>query len=161
DLAGKVRVGRAAFLKQFPSIAATPEQLPDPSDPKTFEQCKLDFRERHSNQAVYNLHKDLLRLRRETAVFSGQRRGIEGAVLGMHAFVIRFVANRPEDERLLVVNLGGDFYRRSLAEPLVAPPRGCDWALMFSSEDPRYGGSGAVEEWPVGPLNIPAASAFV
>src|SRR5262249_27459404 len=67
ELAQLVRKGRAEFLSQFRSLA-TPEAqgcLPDPADPQTFARCKLDFTERETNREVYDLHRDLLRLRRE------------------------------------------------------------------------------------------------
>src|SRR5262249_6046168 len=52
QLAPLVRHGRAQFMTQFPSVIDPAVQacLPDPSDPKTFERCKLDFseREKHS-----------------------------------------------------------------------------------------------------------------
>ena len=36
--------------------------------------------------------------------------------------MLRFTPRRPDDERLLVVNLGRDLVGRSFAEPLLAPP---------------------------------------
>ena len=68
ELAKLVRKGRAEFLTQFPQPAALRGRRPplaDPADPQTFERCKLDFSERQSHAAVYALHRDLLRLRRE------------------------------------------------------------------------------------------------
>jgi maltooligosyltrehalose trehalohydrolase len=43
---------------------------------------------------------------------------------------------------LLIVNLGPDLHLDPAPEPLLAPPRGAGWTLLWSSEDPRYGGSG-------------------
>ena len=45
-------------------------------------------------------------------------------------------------DRLLVVNLGREQWLDPAPEPLLAPPRGKAWQLLWSSEDPRYGGSG-------------------
>ena len=65
--------------------------LPDPSDPETFERCKLDFAERGRHASIYAMHRDLIRLRRRDPVFRAQRpRGVDGAVLGPEAFVLRF-----------------------------------------------------------------------
>ena len=62
-----------------------------PATRATFERCKLDFGERASHAAIYRLHQDLLRLRREDPVFRAQSpRGVDGAVLGPEAFVLRF-----------------------------------------------------------------------
>ena len=144
ELARKVRRGRAEFLAQFRSVATREMRagLADPGDRETFEKCKLDFAERESHREVYEMHRDLLRLRREDAVFNAQRKGgVDGAVLGTDAFVLRFFGDGGDD-RLLIVNLGADLSLNPAPEPLLAPPEGKLWTLLWSSEDPRYGGSG-------------------
>jgi maltooligosyltrehalose trehalohydrolase len=144
ELARKVRRGRAEFLAQFRSIATREARanLADPGDARTFERCKLDLAERESHKDVYEMHRDLLRLRREDAVFSAQRKGgVDGAVLGPEAFVLRFFGE-DADDRLLLVNLGADLNLNPAPEPLLAPPEGRLWTLLWSSEDWRYGGSG-------------------
>ncbi len=47
------------------------------------------------------------------------------------------------DDRLLIINMGRDLSLEIITEPLLAPPTGFDWTLLWASEDPRYGGSGA------------------
>jgi maltooligosyltrehalose trehalohydrolase len=144
ELASKVRRGRAEFLAQFRSVSAreTREHLPDPGDASTFERCKLDFKERETHGEVYELHRDLLRLRREDATFSAQEpRALDGAVLGDDAFVLRLFG-RDGDDRLLLFNLGDDFNLNPAPEPLLAPPWGKVWATLWSSEDYKYGGTG-------------------
>jgi maltooligosyltrehalose trehalohydrolase len=144
-LARKVWEGRAKFHKQFRSIAAFQDeaQLAKPADPRTFERCKLDFSERRSHSEAYALHRDLLRLRREDAVFSAQKpRGVDGAVLAPEAFVLRFFGEGGDD-RLLLVNLGRDLHLDPAPEPLLAPPAARSWSVLWSSQDPRYGGGGA------------------
>jgi maltooligosyltrehalose trehalohydrolase len=146
ELARLVRKGRAEFLAQFPSIALPPMQagLPDPADPRTFERCKLDLSERQSHAEAYALHRDLLKLRREDRVFSAPRpRGVDGAVLGTEAFVLRFFGGA-EGDRLLVVNFGRDLPLDPAPEPLLAPPEGRRWQVLWSSDDSRYGGHGCV-----------------
>lgn len=143
-IAKAIRDGRREFLSQFPSLAtpAVAARLSDPGDPATFERCKLDHRERDVHREAYDLHRDLLRLRREDAVFSAQRRGgVDGAVLGPEAFVLRFFG-AAGDDRLLLINLGRDLHLDPVPEPLLAPPEEREWRLIWSSEDPRYGGSG-------------------
>jgi maltooligosyltrehalose trehalohydrolase len=143
-LAAAVRQGRADFLGQFSSLA-TPEMqqiLPDPADRETFERCKLDLSERESHGEVYALHCDLLRLRKEDATFSTQHAGaVDGAVLAAEAFLIRFF-NEKNGDRLLLVNLGADLHLQTAPEPLLAPPEAQRWEILWSSEHPRYGGSG-------------------
>ncbi len=151
-LATQVHRGRVHFLAQFPSLAQ-PEMLPhfpNPADPATFESCKLDFSERRSHAAMYRLHKDLLRLRREDPVFRAQRKGgVDGAVLGPEALVLRFFA--PEGDRLVIVNLGRDLVADPAPEPLLAPPEDMLWEVVFSTEHPDYDGAGT--SLPDGPDN--------
>jgi maltooligosyltrehalose trehalohydrolase len=144
ELADLVRKGRVEFLEQFPSIARpeTKASLPSPDDRDTFERSKLDLSERERNIEIYNLHRDLLKLRREDPVFRTQRSGnIDGAVLGDEAFLLRFFGENGDD-RLLLVNLGLDLHLDPAPEPLLAPPEGMQWQTLWSSEDPRYGGCG-------------------
>jgi maltooligosyltrehalose trehalohydrolase len=144
-LAALVTKGRGDFLAQFPSIAR-PEvraRLATPSDPATFERSKLDLTERARHAAAYALHRDLLALRRDDPVFRAQRpRGLDGAVLGPEAFVLRYF-DPEHGDRLLIVNLGRDLDLRPAPEPLLAPPEGARWAVRWSSEDPTYDGDGA------------------
>jgi maltooligosyltrehalose trehalohydrolase len=145
ELAAKVREGRLEFLSQFPSIAQPETQagVPDPESPESFERCKLDPAEIERHAPCYALHRDLLRLRREDPVFRAQGKGwLDGAVLGPEAFVIRFFGEDGND-RLLLVNLGVDLDLEPVPEPLLAPLTGLCWEVLWSSEDPRYGGSGA------------------
>jgi hypothetical protein len=59
---------------------------------------------------------------REDPVFRAQRPGgVDGAVLGPEAFVLRFFGGTDRD-RLLVVNFGRDLHLAPVAEPLLAPP---------------------------------------
>ncbi len=140
DLAQSVRDGRHGFLKQFASLAdpAAQERLDIPNDMATFERCRLDWREFYANAETVALHRDLIALRRDDAAIASGR--VDGAVIGAEAFLLRFFHEC--DDRLLLVNLGRDFDRASIAEPLAAPPPGAGWLPVWSSEDPRYGGGG-------------------
>ena len=144
EIAESIRKGRAEFVSQFPSLAGEAMQraLVDPASEETFRAAKLDWSERERNQGALQLHRDLLRLRREDPVFASQDSHIlDGAVLGPEAFLLRFFGQNGDD-RLLIVNLGRDLPLASMAEPLLAPPAGAAWALAWSSEHPDYGGSG-------------------
>lgn len=147
ELGAKVKHGRLEFLHQFLSLAAEAMQalLPDPTDPQVFASCKIDFSERGRHAEAYALHRDLLLLRREDPVFNAQPTcRLDGAVIGDHAFVLRFFA--PGEDRLLLVNLGIDTFIAAAPEPLLAPLPGMDWRVLWSSEDPGYGGSGGLSE---------------
>jgi maltooligosyltrehalose trehalohydrolase len=41
-----------------------------------------------------------------------------------------------------LLNLGVEERLDPIPEPLLAPPPGCEWKLLWSSEDPAYGGAG-------------------
>ncbi|PKN30725.1 MAG: malto-oligosyltrehalose trehalohydrolase [Deltaproteobacteria bacterium HGW-Deltaproteobacteria-21] len=145
EIAHLIASGRAQFLAQFRALA-TPEmqaRLPDPGDPMTFAKSKLDHEERRAHPEEYALHRDLLRMRREDAVFSAPRhKGLDGAVLGQEAFVLRFFGEKEGNDRLVLVNLGRDLELDPSPEPLLAPVAGTTWNLFWASEDPRYGGMG-------------------
>lgn len=167
-LAEKVRKGRTKFLSQFRSLSR-PEmknRLSDPADRDVFMRCKLDHGEREKNQEIYALHRDLIALRRTDPCLrrTAGRKALDGAVLSPDAFVVRYFGDdqdgRP-DQRLLLVNLGIDLHLRSAPEPLLAPPEQSSWKLIWSSEDPKYGGIGTYppetgEEW-----ILPAYSALL
>ncbi len=158
-----VRKGRFEFLSQFPSLAGpqTQKQLPVPSDPDSFTRCKLDFSEREKNRQVYDLHVDLMKLRRGDSRLREQRiGGMDGAVLGPRSFVLRYFSEK-NDERLLMVNLGGAQLLEPMPEPLLAPPVGFEWAKLWSSESERYGGPGTVAFPTQDPWTLPAEAAVV
>ena len=138
-----VRQGRAAFLGQFQSIAAQgADVLGDPGDRETFQQCKLDHRERGTHGEVHALHRDLLALRRtDPALRRARCIGVDGAALRDDALALRVFGDAAGD-RLLLVNLGSPLHLRALAEPLLAPPDDCVWSTRWSSEDAAYGGLG-------------------
>ncbi len=144
EISKQVREGRAQFLAQFPSLSLPEMQsvFNDPGNPHTFEMSKLDFSERQTNLATYELHKDLIALRRNDPVFSNPRpRALDGATLGVDAFLLRYFSELNGD-RLLIVNLGTDLYLSPSPEPLLAPPAAKSWRLLWSSENPLYGGLG-------------------
>jgi len=146
NLREAIRKGRFHFLSQFPSLA-DPEiqkQLPLPSDPNSFTRCKLDFSEREKNHQLYDLHVDLIKLRREDSRFREQKiGGLDGAVLGAKSFVLRYFPEK-NDDRLLLVNFGNPQSLEPMPEPLLAPPLGFEWTTLWSSESEKYGGPGGI-----------------
>jgi maltooligosyltrehalose trehalohydrolase len=153
ELAKLVHDGRSKFCSQFPSIASNGDapRVADPGDSWTFIRCKLDWTERRKNAHALTLHRDLLRLRRDDPTIRARKpRRLDGAVLNDRAFVLRFFGER-NDDRLLVVNLGARIHAESIAEPLLAPPRGEAWRTIFSTESVKYGG------WGTPPIETPDA----
>jgi maltooligosyltrehalose trehalohydrolase len=140
-----IRKGRAEWLAPFLSVSEKEAltTLPAPDDPKVFARCKLDFSEREKNRQIYDLHIDLLKLRREDSRFRQQLPGsIDGAVLGTASFLLRYFS-KEADDRLLLVNFGKRQVLHPVSEPLIAPPSSYRWEVVWTSESPRYGGSGA------------------
>ena len=158
-----VRKGRFEFLAQFPSTGCEEIQarIGVPHDPQTFAKSKLDWSERQRNGPLCYLHRDLLRLRKEDSRLSRQIvGGVDGSVLGAESFLLRFLSAQ-NDDRLLIVNFGRRQRLVPAPEPLLAPPFGFEWELLWSSEAARYDGPGTVdlateEEW-----ILPAEVAFV
>ena len=165
ELAKLARAGRAELLAQFPSLAGADAQaaLPDPASRLTFERSKLELAERERHGEAYALHVDLLRLRREDPVFrTREAGGVDGAVLGPEALALRFFDADPEPrDRLLCLNLGRDLTLPAAAEPLLAPPKGARWALLWSSEAVCYGGTGTPELDPAAGWFLPGHAAVV
>jgi 1,4-alpha-glucan branching enzyme len=148
------RRGRAKLLAPFLSLTKEEawKSLPSPDDPEAFTQCKLDFSERKKNRELYELHTDLLKLRREDSRFRHESpSGIDGAVLGPASFVLRYFSQE-NDHRLLLVNFGRDQVLHPAPEPLLAPPSDCKWETFWTSDSVHYGGAGSVataskEQW--------------
>jgi maltooligosyltrehalose trehalohydrolase len=160
ELAGRVYEGRKEFVRQFAHYATASAQaaILDPRSPATFARAKLDFGERESHRAMLDLHRDLLRLRREDPVIARCSRDLDGAVLGDRAFAIRWFDSEHGD-RLLLVNLGDELDLRPMPEPLLAPPHATQWQLAWSSDEPRYGGPGALDPSASAPWHLPGECA--
>jgi maltooligosyltrehalose trehalohydrolase len=144
--------GRAEFLSQFESIRNIPDLksiLAHPADPDSFKNCKLVAADRTLQEAIQlqRLFHDLLKLRREESAIAKQCKGsVDGAVLSDDCFILRFFLADPlegELDRLLVVNFGPYLEMIHIPEPLLAPPRGQQWALLWNSERLEYGGTSA------------------
>jgi maltooligosyltrehalose trehalohydrolase len=166
ELAALVHKGRREFLGQFRAYAdeAAQQLVPAPHDEATFVGSKLDWNEANDHVEALAFHRDLLQLRACDPVISRQDvTKIEGATLSEHAFVLRW-SDEEHGDRLLVINLDRELPLAPPAEPLLAPPYGATWQLLWSSEDPRYGGHGVatpVADAGLGEWRLPAQSAVL
>ncbi|MBC8162592.1 MAG: malto-oligosyltrehalose trehalohydrolase [Roseiflexaceae bacterium] len=140
DLGRLITEGRRREFAKFTAFAG--ETVPDPQAEATFTHSKLNWieREQPPHAGVLQLHRDLLRLRRELPALRERGRDCFAAVaLGQDAIALR---RQGECEMLLlVVNLRGA-HRHELNHTITARPPGEAWHQLLSSEDPRYGGSG-------------------
>jgi maltooligosyltrehalose trehalohydrolase len=87
-------------------------------------------------------------------------RGIDGAALSPSAFAVRYFSPDRQD-RLLLVNLGSDLHFDPAPEPLLAPPDGRQWSVLFSTADVRYGGTGTPSIDTEHGWNVPGETAVV
>jgi maltooligosyltrehalose trehalohydrolase len=163
ELAVLVQRGRFESLARFESIAHADalRHLAAPGDSATFLASKLEFNERIAHALLYTMHKDLLKLRRDDPVFRAQESDrIAGAVLGPEALVLRYFGD-DDDGRLVLLNLGRDLFPGPTSEPLLAPPPGMQWQVLWYSEHPRYGGSGIPPLETAAHWRIPGHAAIV
>lgn len=147
NLSRQVHIGRREFARQFHASANAKVQalIPDPRSERTFLDSKLDWKECERTPALLTFHRDLLRLRARDSVISRQDvDAIDGATLSEHALALRWF-DAAHGDRLLLMNLADELRPESIAEPLLAPPRGQGWELSWSSESPEYGGQGSIE----------------
>jgi len=136
-------------------------KLAVPYEMETFSRSKLDWSEREKNQALSDLHRDLIKLRRDDSRLCHQSEGgIDGAVLRSESFVLRYFGNE-NDDRLLVINLRSREELTPVPEPLLAPPSDCQWEILWTSESRRYGGPGSVDIATEEKWVLPAESALV
>jgi maltooligosyltrehalose trehalohydrolase len=163
EMARLVRDGRANFLSQFPALATDEgrRSLSDPCDPKSHERCIVDFSERDERRAIYDLHRDLLTLRRNDVIFYRQRNDLlDGTSFDAERLALRYFGDAGDD-RLLIVNFGPDHFMTPVPHPLVAPPRGRRWEVLWTTEHPRYGATSLPEVVFTEGLRLPAESAIV
>ena len=162
DVASNLWTSRKKELAGFdqylhPAALAT---LLNPCALDTVRRCTLDFRERETHAETYQLYRDLITLRRSDAVLARRpQAAVDGAVLSEEAFVLRF-SSAEDGDRLLVLNLGAQIDRRAFAEPLLAPAVGTRWVLAWSSDEPLYGGVGALDPVQSDGWRFPAESAM-
>lgn len=150
DEGDTARRARIEFLSQFASLATdeATAAIRDPADPAVFRESQLSDAHRAGRREIRALHKDLLRLRREDPALRLQGDGgLDGAVLGPEAVVLRSFGEDEGDDRILLVNLGRDFVYAPISEPLLAPPEGRRWELLWSSAAVKYGGEGTPDPW--------------
>ncbi|TSK06250.1 MAG: malto-oligosyltrehalose trehalohydrolase [Geobacter sp.] len=143
EISQQVHHGRIEYLKQFTNIDSPEviDTIDKPYELETFQQSRLDLKERERHGKVYALYRDLIRLRCEDPVFSrGYACHIEGAVLGQAGFLLRYFLE--DEQRLLLVNLGRELHLVPIPEPMLAPPSCCRWEILWSSEKVEFGGSG-------------------
>jgi maltooligosyltrehalose trehalohydrolase len=162
-LGSLVRQGRKKELAGFRSttLAEVEDFIPDPTSPKSFHESKLDVPAEYRDLPLYQMFRDLLSLRRNDPVFCQQNSDmIHGAVIGPEALAVRYFGGSA-GTRLILVNLGRDLYPMPNSEPLLAPPAGARWSVIWFSEHPKFGGSGIAPLEPGQPWRLSGHGAIV
>jgi maltooligosyltrehalose trehalohydrolase len=143
-LSDLVRNGRREFLCQFPSLAASAvaERLPVPNDIEGFNACRLDWRMTPKGRDARRLYTDLISLRRTDSVLSALGTPlvqVDSSAPTPKIALLRYTSS--SDTRLVLINLG-PLIDCAMNDPLLAPPAGHRWELVFCSEEIKYGGYG-------------------
>ena len=154
NLQQTVTHGREEFLSQFPSArrALHREHTHPPSGEAAFRASRLQPADRDARPEILAFHRELLRLRREESALGHLP---QGAALDDERLVLRWDGPGAEDDRLLLFNFGRDLPLLPCSEPLLAARPGQRWAMIFSSEESRWGGRGAVAPDGLGPWTLP------
>jgi maltooligosyltrehalose trehalohydrolase len=143
DLQDAVFRGRHQFLSQFTRLwdtcaGASLDSVGRPA----FEACRLDHPADPEANLLWRMYRDLTTLRRQDASLGQHAVRVAGSTLDDQTLLLRFIGRVPHAHRLLVVNLGPDADLGRTPDPLVAPPELFEWTVLWSSEDPAYGGVG-------------------
>ena len=137
ELGRKVTKGRREEFRAFSAFRdpATRERIPDPQAKETFLRSKLDWnevrKERHA--CVLQLHRELLHLRRESAVLRNRSRG-NFQILPPLDGIVRLVFGKPGAEQWMVL--------ADLAGGHDMPPLDGKrtWQRVLCSNEGRFGG---------------------
>lgn len=137
ELGKLVTEGRRREFSGFAAFSdpATRDSIPDPQAESTFTRSKLRLEERESNTGIYNLYRDLIQLRRSQPAMRSTDRGTCVAT-AMGAELIQVVRSANGQELTLLANFG----------PETSVSIGGDWSLMLSTDDVKYGGTGAAHQ---------------
>ena len=116
-----------------------------PDGERALQLSQLNLTERAGRKTCLQFHRTLLKVRREDPVFAAQNAAdLRGVVLSDTALALRYLGPNQEGDRLILLNLGRELQLSPCPHPLLAPPpRRQHWVPMLSSEEVRFGGSGA------------------
>jgi maltooligosyltrehalose trehalohydrolase len=132
-LVDAVRRGRSEEFADFDWVG----DLPDPQDEETFLRSKLNWDSRAEGQhrMLWNLYRELLRLRREIpALAQLDKNSLEvGELSDPKALVVRRWTK--SSQALIVLHFGAGSARISL------PSQAGLWEKLLDSSDPKWGGS--------------------
>jgi maltooligosyltrehalose trehalohydrolase len=134
ELAKAVSEGRRNEFKRFEWAG----EVPDPQGEATFQRSKLDHRLRESgrHKAIYDLYRELLRLRRELPALAHLSKDVQEVIafeVEQVLFVRRWHAGH---EVVLAMN----FAKEPVSIELPIPVG--DWCKLLDTADTKWGGEG-------------------
>ena len=136
DLQIQVHHGRRLFLSQYTrQWRLTGPAASDAIGRDAFEESRLGAPAGSGAQGIQRMYRDLLALRRNDPGLGQHASRIAGATAGDRTLIVRFLGADPAADRLMVVNLAPDLNLAPLPQPLIAPPAGFEWSLLWCSQD--------------------------
>jgi maltooligosyltrehalose trehalohydrolase len=135
SLIDAVRQGRRTELAAFEWQG----EPPDPDDPLTFRRCRLDhqLRKSGSHRALWDFHRELIRLRREVEPLARlQRASVEVEARPTEGTILMRRVGRISDALVLL-----NYSPHAVSWPLPAQGRG--WARLLDSAEERWLGMGS------------------
>jgi maltooligosyltrehalose trehalohydrolase len=146
ELGRKVTLGRREEFRHFPEFRS-PESLnaiPDPQREETFLGSKLQWDELSTpdHAQTLALYREALRLRKTiSGLRCRSRDSFKVAVIGANAVAIRYGIGDDNLWAVVVSLTGGGL--PALDQDILQLPSGRTWKTIFSSEEERFGGTGA------------------
>jgi maltooligosyltrehalose trehalohydrolase len=141
ELGRAVTEGRRAEAMQMAQFSKHIE-LQDPQAEETFLESKLDLseRQRGGGEAMMNMYRALLTLRREDPVLKRQDRRQMQAIAASEQLLIVRMWDGPE-ERLVVCNIGLAIDAVPSAAGVPPELRHGEWRVLLSTNERRFGGT--------------------
>jgi maltooligosyltrehalose trehalohydrolase len=144
ELGRQISEGR---LAEFSTLSGFQEardatDIPDPQDPQTFIDSKLNLEEREQGVGAerYALTRELLALRRNDRVLRRQdRRQMRAISVGENMLLVHMWHGR--DHRLIVANFGLAVDATPISAGVPPELLTHDWRVVLSTEERRFGGT--------------------
>ncbi|MEX2246688.1 MAG: malto-oligosyltrehalose trehalohydrolase [Dehalococcoidia bacterium] len=117
-------------------------EIPDPQDPQTFLDTKLNLAERDENlgEHIFALYRELIALRRSDAVLRHQDRfRMKAVAAGDTVLLVHLWAGA--EHRLIAANFGVAFDTPPAAAGVPKDLLRYDWEPMLSTDERRFGGT--------------------
>jgi len=136
SLVEAVRNGRAEEFREFFCIG----QAPDPQAKETFLQSKVHSNTTNAGNAVFELYKDLLTLRKSTPLLNAATKKQTSAQANDHRRTMTVSRRQDGSEILMLFNFALE------PQNFVIPTAINLWHVSLDTEDKRYGGAGKQTE---------------